>query len=347
MKAENKEILIVDDKLTNIELLNSFLKKEGYKVRNATNGKTALLSVSAKQPDLIILDINMPDMNGFEVCKRLKANPKTEHIPIMFISALNDLESKIEAFRIGGVDYVVKPYSSEEVIARVHTHLELSDYQHHLEEKVAEGLHSIKKLNEELESTQNEMIITVASILDAKENATGKHVMRVAEFSKLLAELYKLDKETTELIYKAAPLHDAGKVAIPDEILHKPGPLTEEERVIMNTHAIKGYEIFKNSTKPILQMAAVITKEHHERWNGSGYPYGLKGYEIHIAGRIVILADVFDALTHKRVYKEAWSYEEALSYILAERGFLFEPKLVDLFSSNYEEFIAIDKKFQD
>jgi len=347
MKAENKEILIVDDKLTNIELLNSFLKKEGYKVRNATNGKTALLSVSAKQPDLIILDINMPDMNGFEVCKRLKANPKTEHIPIMFISALNDLESKIEAFRIGGVDYVVKPYSSEEVIARVHTHLELSDYQHHLEEKVAEGLHSIKKLNEELESTQNEMIITVASILDAKENATGKHVMRVAEFSKLLAELYKLDKETTELIYKAAPLHDAGKVAIPDEILHKPGPLTEEERVIMNTHAIKGYEIFKNSTKPILQMAAVITKEHHERWNGSGYPYGLKGYEIHIAGRIVILADVFDALTHKRVYKEAWSYEEALSYILAERGFLFEPKLVDLFSANYEEFIAIDKKFQD
>jgi len=347
MRTKSKEILIVDDKLANIELLNSFLKKEGYTVRNATNGKTALLSVAARQPDLIILDINMPEMNGFEVCKRLKSDPKTEHIPVMFISALNDLESKIEAFKIGGVDYIVKPFSSEEVLARVHTHLELSDYQHNLEEKVEEGLRSIRLLNEELENTQDEMIITVASILDAKENETGKHVMRVAEFSKLLAELYQLDETTIDLIYKASPLHDAGKVAIPDEILHKPGPLTSQEQEIMKTHSIKGYEIFKNSRKPILQMAATIAKEHHERWDGTGYPFGLKEYDINIAGRIVILADVFDALTHKRVYKEAWSHEKALKFIQEQRGLMFEPKLVDLFEENFERFVTIHKELED
>jgi len=347
MLKSEKEILIVDDKVENLELLNKFLKKEGYKLRNATNGKTALLSVKARQPDLILLDINMPQMNGFEVCKKLKADPSTMHIPIMFISALNDLQSKIEAFKVGGLDYIIKPFSSEEVLARVRIQLELSDYQHNLEEKVQNGLKEIKALNKELEDTQDEMIVTLASILDAKDDDTGKHVMRVAEFSKLLAELYGLPKDEIDLIYKASPLHDAGKVAIPDNILNKPGKFTPEEWEIMQTHAIKGYEIFQNSHRPILQMAGIIAKEHHEKWDGTGYPYGLKGFEIHIAGRIVILADVFDALTHKRVYKDAWSYEEAYAFMLEQSGTMFEPKLVELFREHFEEFVAIHKDLKD
>jgi putative two-component system response regulator len=344
---EPKEILIVDDKIENIKLLNSFLEKEGYKLRNSLDGPTALLSIAAKHPDLIILDINMPHMNGFEVCKKLKADQKTASIPIMFISALNDLESKITAFNLGGIDYIIKPYASEEVVARVKTHLELLDYQHNLEAKVKKGLQDIKALNEELELTQDEMIVTVAAILEAKDDDTGKHVLRVAEFSKLLAELYGLNEEEVTLIYKAAPLHDAGKAAVPDEILHKSGPLTDKEWEIMKGHAMKGYEIFKDSHKPIFKMAATISKEHHERWDGSGYPNGLRGEEIDIAGRIVILADIFDALTHKRVYKDAWSYEKALTFIQQNSGSIFEPKIVDLFSKNFEAFKKIHMQLKD
>ncbi len=345
--TETKEILIVDDKIENIRLLNSFLEKEGYRLRNALDGATALLSVEAKHPDLVILDINMPKMDGFEVCRRLKSKKETATIPVMFISALNDLESKITAFNLGGIDYIIKPFASEEVLARVKTHLELSDYQHNLEKKVEEGLKAIRSLNRDLEQTQDEMIVTLASILDAKDDDTGKHVTRVAEFSKLLAELYGLDAETVRLIYKAAPLHDAGKVAIPDHILNKPGKFEPHEWEIMKTHAMEGYKIFSDSTRPILKMAAVIAKEHHERWDGNGYPDGLKGEEIHIAGRIVILADIFDALTHKRAYKEAWSCEEALAYIEKNSNAVFEPKLVRLFSEHFEDFKAIHRSLSD
>ena len=344
---ENKEILIVDDKIDNIKLLNSFLEKEGFVLRNSLDGKTALLSIKAKLPDLIILDINMPNMNGFEVCKELKKDKTTANIPVIFLSALNDLNTKIQAFKIGGVDYIVKPFASEEVIARVKTHLELSDYQHNLEKKIEEGTSKIRQLNQEIEQTQEEMIVTLASILDAKDDDTGKHVVRVAEFSRLLAELYGLDTQTTQLIYKAAPLHDAGKVAIPDNILKKETKFTPQEWEIMKTHAIKGYEIFKNSTRPILKMAAIIAKEHHERWDGKGYPYGLKEKEIHIAGRIVILADIFDALTHKRVYKGAWSFEDTKEYIKQNSSKIFEPKIVDLFLENFEKFKEIYNQFQD
>jgi len=345
--SKMKEILIVDDRLENVKLLNKFLEREGYKLRNALDGETAILSVQTKHPDLIILDISMPKMDGFEVCRRLKSDKDTAAIPIMFISALNDLESKINAFKLGGIDYIIKPFAGEEVLARVKTHLELSDYQHHLEDKIEMGLKEIKSLNSEIELTQDEMIVTLASILDAKDDDTGKHVVRVAEFSKLLAELYGLDKKTVKLVYQAAPLHDAGKVAIPDNILTKPGKFEPDEWKIMQTHSIEGYKIFANSTRPILQMAAIIAKEHHERWDGQGYPEKLKGEEIHIAGRIVILADIFDALTHKRVYKDAWSYGEALSYIKENSGLIFDPKIVELFIKNFDKFKKIHQSLQD
>jgi putative two-component system response regulator len=347
MSKKYYEILLVDDRKENIELLSSFLTNKGYKIRSALNGTMALATITAKKPDLILLDIEMPGMNGYDVCKKLKSKPETENIPIIFISAHDDIDAKIKAFQMGGVDYIPKPFANEEVVARVKMHLELADYQHDLEAKIEEGLVEIRHLNEDLELTQKEMTITLGTLMETRDDDTGHHVVRVAMYSKLLAELYGLDAKTVDLIYKAAPFHDAGKVAIPDSILNKPGKLDPDEWEIMKSHSMRGYEIFKDSTRPILKMAAIIAKEHHEQWSGGGYPQGLKKEEINIAGRIVMLADVFDALTTDRVYKKAWSIEEAMKFVQEQRGIMFEPKIVDIFIANVESFTQIYKKLKD
>jgi putative two-component system response regulator len=341
------EILLIDDKKENLELLNSFLMADGYKIRTALNAQTAFLSIEARVPDLILLDIEMPDISGFDVCKQLKQDEITQDIPVIFISAHNDTEAKIRAFQVGGVDYIPKPFANEEVVARVRTHLKLIDYQHHLELKVQKGLEQIQYLNNELEITQKEMIVTLGTIMETRDDDTGKHVTRVAKYSKLLAELYGLDPKEVDLIYKAAPFHDAGKVAIPDHILNKPGKFTPDEWEIMKSHALRGYEIFKNAKKPILKMAAIIAREHHEYWNAKGYPYGLAQEQIHIAGRIVIIADVLDALTNKRVYKDAWSFEKSVAFIQEQSGEMFEPKIVELFLANIDKFKEIYESLKE
>ncbi len=341
------EILIVDDRRENLQLLNSFLVARGYRVRMAMNGETALLSIGVKIPDLILLDIRMPGMDGYEVCRILKGKENTASIPIIFISAHDDVEAKVKAFNVGGVDYITKPFANEEVVARVMTHLQLVDYQRNLELRIEEGIHEIRKLNNELELTQNEMIVTLGALMETRDNETGKHVVRVARYSEVLAELYGLDAETTNLIHLAAPFHDAGKVAIPDHILNKPGKFTPEEWEIMKTHAMKGYEIFRHSARPVLKMAAIIAKEHHERWDGKGYPLGLSKEEISVPGRIVILADVFDALTHKRSYKEAWSIQRTMDYISQMKGRMFEPRLVELMTRHLDRFVEICKELRD
>ena len=347
MTQNSQEILLVDDRKENLELLSSFLVDKGYKIRSALSGTTALMSIQAKIPDLILLDIEMPDMNGYSVAKELKSHSETENIPIIFISAHDDTEAKIKAFHSGGVDYIPKPFANEEVVARVKMHLELAAYQHSLEAKVEESLAEIKHLNEDLELTQKEMTITLGTLMETRDDDTGHHVMRVASYSKLLAELYGLDAKSVDLIYKAAPFHDAGKVAIPDSVLNKPGKLDDDEWKIMKSHSMRGYEIFKDSTRPILKMAAVIAREHHEQWAGGGYPDGLKGQEISIAGRIVMLADFFDALTNERVYKKAWSIEKAVAFIKEQKGEMFEPKLADLFVKNIDAFEKIYKELKD
>lgn len=342
-----KEILLVDDRKENLELLDSFLKAKGYKTRMALTGELALASIDAKKPDLILLDIEMPGMDGYEVASILKSKRETASIPIIFISAHSDTEAKVEAFRRGGVDFVSKPFASEEVVARVKTHLELAEYQQSLEEKVDRAVSKIKELNTQLRTTQQEMTLTLGRIMETRDDDTGRHVLRVATYAKLLAELYGVEEDKVELIYQAAPFHDAGKVAIPDSILNKPGKLTPDEWKIMQTHTSEGYNIFKNTTQPVLQMCAVIAKEHHERWDGTGYPEGLKEEEIDVAGRVVAVADVLDALTSKRVYKEAWSFEKAVEFISSQKGKMFEPKLVELFEDNIESFRSIYEKLRD
>lgn len=338
------DILIVDDTFANLQLLANMLKGEGYKVRPASSGVMALQAVAKKPPDLILLDIKMPEMDGYEVCTALKNNPQTKDIPVLFISALSDVSDKIKAFNVGGLDYINKPFQFDEVKARVSTHLKLKVYQDRMEEKIAQGVREIDLLNQEIINTQRELIFTMGEICETRSHETGLHVKRVAEYSYLLATLSGYPD--AELIRQASPMHDIGKVAIPDHILNKPGKLNPDEWEIMKTHSSLGFEMLSVSQRPLLQMAATIACEHHERWNGAGYPYGLKGEAISIAGRISAIADVFDALGSDRCYKQAWPLDEVLAYFEEERAKHFDPSLVDLFFKHLDEFMGIREKYR-
>lgn len=337
------DILIVDDTLANLQLLANMLKGEGYKVRPASSGAMALQAVAKKLPDLILLDIKMPEMDGYEVCSLLKNNPQTCDIPVLFISALSDVANKIKAFNVGGVDYINKPFQFDEVKARVSTHLKLKAYQNCMEEKIAQGIREINSLNEEIINTQRELIFTMGEICETRSHETGLHVKRVAEYSYLLATLYGCQE--AELIRQASPMHDIGKVAIPDHILNKPGKLNPDEWEIMKTHSRLGFEMLSVSQRPLLQMAATIAYEHHEKWSGEGYPRGLKGEDISIAGRISAIADVFDALGSERCYKQGWALDKILAYFEEEKAKHFDPTLVDLFFKHLDKFMTIREKY--
>jgi putative two-component system response regulator len=339
------DVLIVDDTLANLQLLTSLLKEEGYKVRPASSGAMALMAIEKKSPDLILLDIKMPDLDGYEVCEKLKHNPQTQAIPIIFISALNDVNDKVKAFSVGGVDYINKPFQFEEVKARVSTHLKLRSYQLEMEKKVAQGVEKINVLNQEIIDTQRELIFTMGEICETHSHETGMHVKRVAEYSYLLASLY--GSEDAELIHQATPMHDVGKVAIPDTILSKAGSLTTEEWSVMQSHTTLGFQVLASSERPLLKMAAQIAHEHHEKWNGTGYPQGLKGDSISFAARVTAVADVFDALGSARCYKDAWELPRILDYMKQKSGEQFEPKLVELFLENLDDFLVIRDKFAD
>ncbi len=339
------DILIVDDTLPNLQLLASVLKEEGYKIRPANSGEMALQAISKKIPDLILLDIKMPQMNGYEVCEKLKSQDETKDIPIIFISALNDISDKIKAFNVGGVDYINKPFQFEEVKARVATHLKLQTYQHEMAQKVAKGVEEINALNQEIIDTQRELIFTMGEICETRSKETGLHVKRVAEYSYFLAKSYGCTEDAASMIRQASPMHDIGKVAISDEILHKAGKLTPEEWKIMQTHSTLGHSMLSVSHRPLLKMAATIALEHHERWDGEGYPYGLTGENISLAGRITAIADVFDALGSKRCYKNVWKLPDILTFFQSERSKHFDPTLVDLFFANLDTFLAIRDEF--
>lgn len=343
LETYEADILIVDDTLANLQLLTSILKEEGYKVRPASSGTMALQAIDKKLPDLILLDIKMPEMNGYEVCEKLKSQLHTRDVPIIFISALNDIQDKVKAFNAGGVDYINKPFQFEEVKARVNTHLSLNAYQRDMAKQVAEGIEKISVLQQEIIDTQRELIFTMGEICETRSQETGQHVKRVAEYAYLLAKLYGC--EEADLIHRAAPMHDVGKVAIPDAILNKCTGLTENEWKIMQTHTTLGFNMLSFSKRPLLQMAATIALEHHEKWNGTGYPSGLVGEEISLAARVTSLADVFDALGSARCYKTAWELPDILAYLENKRGEQFEPKLIDLFFKHLNEFLQIKNQF--
>lgn len=337
-------ILAVDDTPANLKVLSEMLKEQGFKARAVPSGKLALQAARNNTPDLILLDINMPEMNGYEVCNELKKDEKLRDIPVIFISALNDALDKVKAFSSGGVDYITKPFQFEEVKARIETHLKLSRLKLELEEKNNNLEELVDKQVQEISNLQMTIIFAMAKLAQSRDDDTGKHLERVQLFCSLIAE--KLEKNETckreinrafiNNIINASPLHDIGKVGIPDNILLKPGKLTLEEFEVMKTHTIIGAETLEEvkSLYPhnkFITMGIDIARHHHEKWDGSGYPHGLAGEQIPLAARIMAVVDVYDALKSKRVYKPALSHQECCEIIQKGSGIHFDPNVVNAF----------------
>lgn len=340
MNTNKQLVLVVDDTPENIDILSNTLR-HSYKVKAALNGKKAIqLAKAEPQPDIILLDIMMPDMDGYEVCRTLKTDPLTKRIPIIFITAKAAEEDERKGLELGAVDYITKPISPPIVEARVHTHLALSNQNRLLENKV-------KQRTEELEKTRLEIIRRLGRAAEYKDNETGMHVIRMSHYSRLLAEAINNDQQWIDLIFHASPMHDIGKIGIPDHILLKPGKLDAEEWTIMQKHPQYGAQIIGDHTSEILKMAKEIALSHHEKWDGSGYPNKLTGEEIPLSGRIVAIADVFDALTTERPYKKAWTVDDALKLITDGAGSHFDPKLVTHFQKIIPSVLAIKKQYAE
>ncbi|GGF12759.1 two-component system response regulator [Pseudoalteromonas gelatinilytica] len=323
--SERARILVVDDEPANLKVIREVLAND-YRLSFAKSGELALQLIENEPPKLILLDIMMPDMSGFEVCKVLKANPKTAHIPVIFVTALSHEQDESEGFALGAVDYITKPISPAIVRARVKNHLSLVQA-------------------EQLQLAHIDLIQRLGRAAEYKDTDTGEHIARMSRYSKVLALAYGMSEYEAEQLKQAAPMHDVGKIGIPDSVLLKPGRLNENEYEHMKQHALIGAKILENSTSPLLQLAHKLALEHHEKWDGTGYPFGLKGEEISIEGRIVTIADVFDALTSKRPYKKAWSVEEALDLLKDEAGKHFDPQLVDLFIGQIDSIIEIKNTY--
>ena len=340
MTNKKATILVVDDTPENIDVLSGILKKQ-YRIKAALNGKIALkIARENPKPDLILLDVMMPEMDGYEVCKKLKKNPETAKIPIIFVTAKSEIRDEERGFSLGASDYITKPVSPPIVSARVHTHLNLYDQARHLEKLV-------QLRTAELNNTRLEVIRRLGRAAEYKDNETGRHVIRMSLYTKLLAQKVSEDESWCELLYHAAPMHDIGKIGIPDNILLKPGKLEKEEWNIMQQHPAYGAEIIGDLSSPLLHLAREVALCHHEKWNGTGYPNGITGKDIPLSARIVAIADVFDALTSKRPYKDAWPVEKAVKLIQKESGQHFDPDLVPLFLQCLPEIEEIREKYHD
>ncbi len=337
---ENRQkILVVDDTPENIDVLVGILKQD-YQVKAAINGEMALKIVRASTPDLILLDIMMPGIDGYEVCRRLKADHTTRHIPVIFITAKIGIQDEIHGLELGAVDYITKPISPPVVEARVKTHLALANQNRELDRKVREQTH---QLNE----TRLQIVQRLGRAAEYKDNETGLHVIRMSYYSKILALAAGMSESDADVLMNAAPMHDIGKIGIPDEILKKPGKLDNNEFDTMRTHAEIGAEIIGDGHSELLEMARTVALTHHEKWNGKGYPKGLKGEEIPRIGRIVAIADVFDALTSERPYKKAWPVEKAVALLEEEAGEHFDAELVALFLQKLPEVLEIKAQYEE
>lgn len=304
-------ILAVDDEASNLALLRQILQ-DHYRLLFAKDGARALDLARQEQPDLILLDVMMPGMSGYEVCAALKAHPGTAAIPVIFVTALTDTDDEVEGFEAGAVDYITKPVSPPIVRARVRTHLSLVRM-------------------EELRASRLEIVQRLGLASEYKDNETGLHVIRMSHFSRVLGIAAGMTEQEADDLLHAAPMHDVGKIGIPDRVLQKPGPLDAEEWKVMQSHVNIGAEIIGEHSGGMLGLARNIALTHHEKYDGSGYPNGLKGDAIPLEGRICAIADVFDALTSVRPYKKAWSEEEAIDFLRQQKGKHFDPVLVDLF----------------
>ncbi|MBF0095475.1 MAG: two-component system response regulator [Alphaproteobacteria bacterium] len=359
--AERATILVVDDTPDNLKLMSGLLK-DLYRVKIANGGAKALsIAASETPPDLILLDIMMPEMDGYEVCERLKRDPATRDIPVIFLTAKAETQDEEKGLKMGAVDYITKPISPPVVLARVETHLKLKAAADFLRDKSAFLEQEVSKRTRELAAIQDVTILAMASLAETRDSDTGNHIRRTQFYVRALAERLKthprfaatLDDATIDMLFKSAPLHDIGKVGIPDRILLKPGRFEPHEFEIMKTHAILGRQAIEHAEQSLgtpvafLTCAKEIAQWHHEKWDGSGYPDGIGGDGIPIFARLMAVADVYDALISRRVYKEGMPYEKAVQIILEGRGSHFDPDIVDAFIDIQEDFRAIAARYAD
>lgn len=353
-------LLIVDDTETNLDILVEALADVTKDISVAMDGFSALDAVRDFSPDLILLDIMMPGMDGYEVCRQLKANPDFCEIPIIFITAMSEIENKTLGFELGAIDYITKPFEVLEVKARVKTHFSLQKAQRALARQKEILEIRVRERTQELARTQEVTIQCMASLAEHRDPETGGHIQRTKNYVRALATHLRnhsrfkdaFTPEIIESLYLSAPLHDIGKVGVPDHILLKPGKLTDEEFEEMKKHTVYGYNSLKVAADKLgdhsfLRIAMDIALTHQEKWDGSGYPQGLKGDEIPPSGRLMALADVYDALISKRVYKPPFSHQRAVEIILQGKGAHFDPDMVDAFLEIQEDFRQIALQFID
>lgn len=339
-QTQQQTILVVDDTPENIDVLAGVLRGS-YKVKAAISGRKALdIASSTPRPDMVLLDIMMPEMDGYEVLSRLKSNPITAQIPVIFVTAMTEHEDEEKGLDLGAVDYITKPISPRIVLARVKTHLALYNQNRELERKV-------HRRTQELRESRFDVIRHLAKAAEFKDTDTGLHVVRMSHYSRIVARAINASAEWAELIFNAAPMHDVGKIGIPDSILLKPGKLTPQEWDVMKQHTIIGADILGDDPSELIQLAREIALSHHERWDGSGYPYGLAGEDIPLSGRIVAIADVFDALVSNRPYKKAWTIDQAMQLIEKDSGTHFDPRLVQAFRQNIAEVVRLKKELTE
>jgi putative two-component system response regulator len=320
-------LLLVDDEPTNLQVLRGILQAD-YRLLYARDGATALKLAREEHPDLVLLDVMMPGLSGHEVCQLLHSAPETCRIPVIFVTALSDAGDEAQGFELGAVDYIAKPVSPPVVRARVRTHLSLVRM-------------------DELKASRLEIVQRLGRAAEYKDNETGQHVLRMSHYAQQLALAVGMAPREAEELLHAAPMHDVGKIGIPDHILLKPGALTAEEWTVMRSHTTIGADIIGQHASGLLQLAARIALAHHEKWDGSGYPHGLAGEEIPLEARIVAIADVFDALTSVRPYKKAWSIDDAVALLQRDAGKHFDPALVPAFIGILPQVLAIRARFSE
>lgn len=345
-------ILIVDDEEINLKVLSGFVESFGYDYRLSDSGHDALEMLD--QADLVLLDVMMPDMDGFEVVRRIRKIPGYQDLPVIMATALSDQRDRLDAVSAGASDFITKPVDATELRIRLDAHLRLKRYhdqvmryQDNLERLVAERTQALEEAQAATVAAHLETLRRLSQAAEYKDEETAQHIERMSRYCALLAEKLGMDKEEVDLVLHASPMHDIGKIGIPDSILLKPGPLTPEEWDIMKTHTVIGAGILDSPSSVYLEQGRIIALSHHEKWDGSGYPRGLAGEDIPLYGRICAVADVFDALTSRRPYKQPYSNEKALSIMREGRGTHFDPDLLDLFMDNIDSVFAIQRQYRD
>lgn len=347
-QCQNATILIVDDQMTNILLLESILQSAGYINIHSTQEPTEVVGlVKELNPDLICLDIRMPQINGFQVMGQLKIIQKEMFLPILVLTSEEDRETRLRALESGAKDFLHKPFDKCEVLMRIRNLLEASLLNRTITLQKDTLEETVKERTQQLKETQLEIVHRLAQAAEHRDNETGSHIVRMSHYAVVLGRACGMNEEECDILFHATPMHDVGKLGIPDKILLKPGKLDSEEWEIMKQHTVIGGQLLSNSQSPVLQMGEIIALTHHERWDGSGYPNRLAGEDIPLVGRICAIADVFDALSSKRCYKEPWPLEKVLQELRSLSGVQFDPRLLEMFDELLPVILEIQRSHTD